>query len=333
MMKKPLIAILIIALVATLGWVFWHQKEEDQQAHLTLYGNVDIRQVSLAFEGSGRIQTLLAEEGDQIVAGTLLGKLDTTGLTLQLAQILANIEAQKQNLLRLENGARPEEIAQTQSKVNAAKANQQLAKQTLVRLQDVAKQTEGRGVSVQDLDNAKAQLAVAKANVAEMEDALKLIQIGPRDEDIAAARAQLAAIQAQKMLIQYQISQGQLLAPSNGVLRSRLLETGDMASPQRPVFTLALTEPKWIRVYVNEIGLGKVKPGMAATVTTDSHPDQNIQGKVGFISSVAEFTPKSVQTEELRTNLVYEVRIIVEDQADQLRLGQPVTVTLDTEIR
>jgi HlyD family secretion protein len=107
-----------------------------------------------------------------------------------------------------------------------------------------------------------------------------------------------------------------------------LLEPGDMAAPQRPVFALALAQPKWVRVYVSEPDLGKVKPGMAARVITDSHPDRPLQGKIGYISAVAEFTPKSVQTEELRTSLVYELRVVVEDSGDVLRLGQPATVRI-----
>jgi HlyD family secretion protein len=106
------------------------------------------------------------------------------------------------------------------------------------------------------------------------------------------------------------------------------MEPGEMASPQTPVFSLAITDPKWIRAYVDEPDLGKVHPGMAATVTTDSFPDHPIDGWVGFISPIAEFTPKDVQTEELRTSLVYEVRVFVKDPLDQLRLGMPATVHL-----
>ena len=97
-----------------------------------------------------------------------------------------------------------------------------------------------------------------------------------------------------------------------------------------PAFSLALTEPKWVRVYVSEPDLGRIRPGMEARVFTDSHPDRPVDGKIGYISSVAEFTPKSVQTEELRTNLVYEVRIVVSDTDNVLRLGQPATVRIST---
>ena len=114
-------------------------------------------------------------------------------------------------------------------------------------------------------------------------------------------------------------------------MRTRILEPGDMASPQKPVFTLAITDPKWVRAYVSEPDLGKVHPGMAASVAVDSFPNRRFDGWVGFISSVAEFTPKSVQTEELRTSLVYEVRVFVKDPSDELRLGMPATVYLNTD--
>jgi len=101
-----------------------------------------------------------------------------------------------------------------------------------------------------------------------------------------------------------------------------------MASPQRPVFTLAITDPKWVRAYVAEPDLGRIKPGMPATLSTDSHPGEALDGKIGYISSVAEFTPKTVQTEELRSSLVYEVRVLVDDTNDRLRLGMPATVRI-----
>ena len=125
-----------------------------------------------------------------------------------------------------------------------------------------------------------------------------------------------------------QLADAELLAPIDAVVRSRLMEPGDMASPQRPVFSLAITDPKWVRAYVSEADLGKVHPGTKATVTVDSFPDRGFDGWVGFISPVAEFTPKAVQTEELRTSLVYEVRVFVKDPADDLRLGMPATVHL-----
>lgn len=323
-MKKPLIIAVVIALLLIAGLVFWNTRDNSRSSAIVVYGNVDIRQVSLAFDASGRVMELHAEEGDAITAGDLLAVLDTRTLALQAEQASAQIEVQNQNLLRLRNGSRPEEIEQARDRLAAAEADAKRANQDLVRAKGLP---SGKAISLLDLDRLRSVAQVADAKRDELRDALRLEELGAREEDIAGAEAQLKASQASLALLQHQIELGQLIAPANGVVRSRLLEPGDMANPQRPVFALALTDPKWIRTYVNEVDLGKIQPGMAARVTTDSHPDTVINGKVGYISSVAEFTPKSVQTVELRTSLVYEVRVLVEDPNNQLRLGQPATVT------
>ena len=206
-------------------------------------------------------------------------------------------------------------------------ADQSRAQQDVARLQGISGKTQGRGVSTQDVDRAESAVQTASARVDESREALRLLEAGSRVEDIGTAAAQVKASRAQLALLRHQIELGELKAPVDAVVRSRLLEPGDMATPQKPVFTLALTQPKWVRVYVAEPDLGKVRPGQAARVTTDSQPGA-LTGKVSFIASTAEFTPKSVETEQLRTSLVYEVRILVDDTADVLRLGQPVTVQL-----
>jgi HlyD family secretion protein len=327
-MKKPLILLTAVAAVVLAAWAWWQFSHRDDGGALVLHGNVDIRQVSLAFDGSGRVAELKVDEGDAVKAGQLLATLDTQTLALQAEQARAQIGVQQQNLLRLKNGSRPEELAQARSSLSAAQAEAARAQKDLARLQGIAANTDNRGVSAQELDRARAAVQVADAQAAQQRDALRLTEIGPRKEDIAAAEAQLKSSEAQLALLQHQVSQGQLIAPSDAVVRSRLLEPGDMATPQKPVYALAITQPKWVRVYVSEPDLGKVKPGQSARLTTDSAPAKSITGKVGYISSVAEFTPKSVQTEELRTSLVYEVRVIVEDEDDALRLGQPATVVL-----
>jgi HlyD family secretion protein len=149
---------------------------------------------------------------------------------------------------------------------------------------------------------------------------------GPRKEDVDQAEAQLQANQAQLALLRQQLADAQLVAPLDAMVRSRLMEPGEMASPQKPVFSLAITDPKWVRTYVSEPELGWISPGMSASVAVDSFPNNRLAGWIGFISPVAEFTPKSVETTELRTSLVYEVRVFVKDPADELRLGMPATV-------
>ncbi|MEO5654529.1 MAG: HlyD family efflux transporter periplasmic adaptor subunit [Nitrosospira sp.] len=326
-MKKRLIlvAALVIIVAVAAGWYITRQQNDNDT--LVLFGNVDIRQVSLAFNGSERVADMRAQEGDRVETGQVLATLDTRTLRLQIAQAEAQINVQDQALLRLRNGTRPEEVAQAKAEVAAARADADLAAQLLKRLQNI-EHSASQAVSQQDLDSARSRLRVAQAQLENNQKALQLAVIGPRKEDVAQAEAQLNVSQAQLALLKHQLSLYELKSPINAVVRSRLLEPGDMASPQRPVYALAITDPKWVRAYVSEVDLGRIKPGMSARVTTDSHPDQSIPGRIGYISSVAEFTPKIVQTEELRTSLVYEVRVFVEDVSDRLRLGMPATVLI-----
>src|SRR3954471_8853736 len=326
---KKVVVVAVLAVALAFGGLVWTHRKTAPSRFLVLHGNVDIRQVSLAFDGSGRISELHAEEGDVVKAGMVLARLDTRTLALQTEQASAQIEVQEQALRRVRSGPRPQEVEQARSRFTAAQAEQSRAQQDLARLQAISGKTQGRGVSRQDLDRAESAVQTNSARVDEAREALRLLEAGSRVEDIGSAEAQVKASRAQLALLRHQIELGELKAPVDAVVRSRLLEPGDMATPQKPVFTLALTQPKWVRVYVAEPDLGKVRPGLAARVVTDSQADA-LTGRVSFIASTAEFTPKSVETEQLRTSLVYEVRILVDDAADVLRLGQPVTVQLAT---
>ena len=324
-MNKPIV-LNLIALSLCLGAC---GESASDKTSLQLSGNVDVRQVSLAFEQSGRVAELFVQEGDSVKAGAVLGKLDMVALKLQAEEANAQMVVQEQSLLRLRNGSRPEEIAQVAARLASAQAEARRAASELARLRGIASDTDGRGVSGQEIDAAEKQVASANANVREQSAALRLAQQGPRAEDVAGSAAQVNAARAQVALLRHQIDQGVLVAPVDGVIRARLLEPGDIASPQKPAFELARIQPKWVRVYVTETDLGHVRPGMAANVISDSQPDRPIAGRIGYISSVAEFTPKTVQTEELRTSLVYEMRVTVNDPGNQLRLGQPVTVRIE----
>ncbi|HLX61894.1 MAG TPA: efflux RND transporter periplasmic adaptor subunit [Planctomycetota bacterium] len=432
-MNRIVAVLLLLAITVAAALLIWRYTSPKENPHeLVLHGNVDLRQVSLAFNNNERIAAVLVQEGDRVKRGQVLAKLDTSRLEPQvaqaealaaaqraiverlhngsrkeeiaqakaqtaaqsaevdklhhgsraeeIAQAKAQTDVQRHIVERLHNGSRPEEIAQARSTLESAKSDAANARIQFDRLNSLLNNPAGQAASKQDVDNARTALETANDRVAVAQKSLDLsllgprkeevaendarlsaaqsaqdlIVTGPRKEDIAEAEAKLAANQAAQELaiegprkediaeaearlrgdeaqVAYSkqiLADAQLIAPSDAVVRTRVLEPGEMASPQRPVFTLAITDPKWVRAYVSEPDLGKVRSGMAATVSVDSFPGKRFEGWVGFLSPVAEFTPKDVQTEELRTSLVYEVRVFVKDPGDDLRLGMPATVTL-----
>jgi membrane fusion protein PltH len=331
-MKRTAILLVLGVGVAAAGtWFWWKSQHGVDAKELVLHGNVDLRQVDLAFNNSERIAAVLVQEGDRVRQGQVLARLDTSRLEPQLAQVEAQTAAQRQVVRRLRNGSRPEEIAQARAGVESARADAVNARLQYERLKSAAELSAGRAVRLQDVDNANAALQVANAKLAVNQKALDLALAGPRKEDVAENEARLRANEAQGALLRQQLADSQLFAPVDAVVRTRVMEPGEMASPQKTVFALAITDPKWVRVYVSEPDLGKVRSGMGASVVVDSFPKRRFEGWIGFISPVAEFTPKSVQTEELRTSLVYEARVFVKDPADELRLGMPASVYVSLE--
>jgi HlyD family secretion protein len=298
---------------------------------LVLYGNVDLREVDLSFNDSERIAEVLVQEGERVRRGQVLARLDTSRLRPETAAAEASAEAQQAVVDRLHHGSRPQEIAQAEANVASAKADQVNARQQWTRMSALTSQSAGRAVSEQDLESSRDAMDSAQAHLEVAQKSLDLSEVGPRKEDIAQGEAQLRATRAQLELLRQQLGDAELIAPTDAVVRTRLLEPGAMASPQSPVLSLALMDPKWVRAFVSEVDLGRVHAGMKASIGSDSYPGRLFPGWVGFIASVAEFTPKSVETVELRSSLVYEIRVFVQDPQDEMRLGMPATVQLEMD--
>jgi HlyD family secretion protein len=318
-----ILVVLVSAVILSVRW-FLNAEGNQSASELRIYGNIDIRKADLAFNEQERIAQVLVEEGDRVTAGQVLARLQTNRLEAQVREIEATIGAQQEVVKRLVAGTRPQEIEQARAEVAAAQAR---VKNAMKNYERVSK-TSG-ATSRQALDNARALLDVDQAQLKVKEKVLNLALEGPRKEDIAAAKNTLKALKASLSLLQIRLSDMALTSPATGVIQNRILEPGEMAGPNRPVVTLALTDPKWVRAYVPEPYLGRINLGMKAKILTDSFPDQTFEGWIGFISPVAEFTPKTVETEDLRTKLVYEVRVFVHDFKDLLRLGMPTTVIVD----
>lgn len=332
MRRRPHLRRWVIGLVvigsATAALTWWLSRSDGPAPELTLYGNIDQREVSLAFTDSERVADVLVEEGDRVRPGDPLARLQTDRLELLIAQAQHQVDAQVAMVDRLRNGSRPEEIDRARANVAAAAAQ---AENADLQYERVSALLASSGVSQQDVDRAKAAMDVADAQLAASQDALDLVMAGARAEDVAQAEAARGVSEAQLGLLHQQLDDATLVSPVGGVVRSRLVEPGEIASPQRPVVTIAVEDPKWVRAYVAETDLPQVQPGTKAYVTADGVDGRRFDGWIGFVSSVAEFTPKTIQTEALRTSLVYEVRVFVEDPSDELRMGMPVTVVLPSD--
>lgn len=327
-MKKLLSVILILLIGAAIFAWYKFQPQTSDSSTLTLYGNIDIREAQLTFNASEHVDRILVEEGAHVKQGQLLAILHQELLKSQVAQAQAQAEAKQQQLAKLKAGSRPEEIDKARAELEAAQARAKAAHDTWQRLQSlISKKLASR----EEVETARSNANAAQAQVEAARAALKLLQVGPRKEDIATAIAELKAAEAALQLAQQNLAHAELHAPADGIIRTRILEPGDMASPLKPALTLAFADPVWVRAWLPETLLGKVKPGMPANIRTDSYPGKTYQGWVGYISPTAEFTPKNVETPELRTRLVYQIRIFSCNPDEELRLGMPATVDIDLQ--
>lgn len=328
---RPVLVIAILALAVYFGGkaMGWWAAAKDNQ--LQLFGNVEIREVQLGFRGGGRIERILVDEGDRVVPGQILALLDTRPLQDRLANADARLAAASATVARDDAGSRPQQI----NAAEAAVADTEAALGESRRLHQRRQALLDKGfISRADFQTSEAGVAAAQARLASAQAALSLAREGARVEDREVTQAGRDAVLAERRAVQTDLSDTQLRAPEPGQVLTRAREAGAIVQQGETVLTLALTQPVRVRAYVAEPDLPRVHPGMTVTVKVDGS-DKSWPATIGFISSVAEFTPKTVQTEQLRTDLVYRLRLTVSDPKGELRQGQPVTVIVprDTEKR
>lgn len=334
MTRRMILTVAVLLLAAAAGAAWWYDLPARWNASataetLTLYGNVDIRQVQLGFRVGGRLDAVLVEEGARVQAGDVLARLDTQPLDAAARGAEAQVAAQRAMLAKLEAGPREAELAQARAFHAEAVADLQNARQVFERA-DQLRMTGSVSQAVFDQARSARDMAAARATSAQ--EALQLLEEGARAEDIAAARANLQAALAELSAAETSLDDAQLRAPSAGIVLSRVREPGSIVGPGEIVAVLSLTQPISVRAYVAEPDLGRIHPGMEVEIVTDTAPAHPYSGTIGFISPVAEFTPRAVETPELRTALVYRLRITVTEADEGLRQGMPVTVRVaDTE--
>ena len=330
-MKKKAI-LLIILLVAIFAGVYGYKiyKEKHSKKYLTLYGNVDIREVNLSFRVAGLIKSMKYEEGGFVKNGETIATLDDSQYLDQLNEASAQVDVKKSELDKLLAGTRVEEVAQAKALVKEREATLANAQYHL----DLNKKGLQTGVvAQQEFENSQKQLDEAQARLSSSREALLEALNGPVKEDIGTAKAGLKVADAKVSNIKKTVSYTSLIAPSDGTVLTRIKEPGSYVNAGEAVYSVSLTTPKWVQAYIDEKNLGKIRSGMSVTIKNDTYPDKTYTGTIGFISPTAEFTPKTVETPELRASLVYRFRVNVKDDANELRQGMPVTLEIKTNAK
>jgi HlyD family secretion protein len=323
---RIVLVLLVLAALGGGGYAAWRvYGTPEETGPLTLYGNVDIRQVDLAFNAEGRIEAVLVEEGERVEKGQVLARLESATYESMVDAASARLKRSQAQLRELERGTRPQEIRQARAAVARAEA---VLAETRANLQRRETLLERDDVSEAAYDKAKRVFEEAKGTLEQRRAELDLAKEGPREEEIQAARANVRFNRATLRIARERRDNTTMEAPAPGTVLTRVRHPGATVGPTEPVLTLALRKPMRVRTYVGETNLGRVEPGMRVAITTDSFPDRTYRGHIGYVAPTAEFTPKTVQTPELRTSLVYRVRVIVENPDAGLRQGMPVTIRL-----
>ncbi len=325
-MKKRIPILIVVVVVAAFAARFLQARSRHERSRASqLFGNVDIREVNLGFRVSGRIAAVLRDEGDAVKAGEVSARLDDEPYRREAEEARAQVAALRARVELLEAGNRPQEIAQARALVGEREATAANAELTYKRQQELL---SSRAVSIQERDSAEAAYREAEARLKSAREQLNLLEAGFRVEDIAQAKADLARAEAALASAELRVQDTTLKSPSDGVVLTRAREPGAILQPGTTVLTVSLKEPVWVRAYISEPELGRIHPGTKVQVFTDSRPTQPYSGQIGYISPRAEFTPKNVETPELRTSLVYRFRVVVDHPDEGLRQGMPVTVQL-----
>ncbi|MGE0322924.1 MAG: efflux RND transporter periplasmic adaptor subunit [Polyangiaceae bacterium] len=327
--KRAVVVVVLIALVGG-GAFYWRSSKTHAAEPATFHGNVDIRDVTLAFRVNGRVDAVLKQEGDHVKKGEVIARLDPAPYKLAVAQAKKAVEVAKANLKLMEAGARSEDIAQARALLKERKAARIRAEDQLKRLEPLV---DAGAATNQDLVAAKSGAEQARAAVSAAQAVVTKTVRGPRVVELAVAQAQVEQAESAVDGAELNLKDTELLAASDGVIVTRAIEPGAIVGPGSPVLVVAVTDPVWIRAYANEAQLAMISPGTPVSVYTDARPGEPYTGQVGYVASQAEFTPKNVETEELRTSLVYRFRVIVEKHDNGLRQGMPVTIRLGSSAK
>jgi HlyD family secretion protein len=324
---KILVPVALALILVALALRFTVFRGGSDASVITASGSVEATEAQLGFQVPGRIDTVAVDEGDRVTAGQLLARLDLTELAARRAQATAQVGAARALLAELDAGSRAEDIASARAAAGAAADRLSDAQRDLARTRQLF---DGGAVSQEAMDKAQTAFDLARAQRDQVAQALRLVETGPRPERIAAQRATVGQAEAAVRQLDATLANAAIRAPFDGVVTVKDREAGEVVGAGTPVLTVTDLADRWVRIYVREDRIGAVHLGQAAIITADTYPGRRYAGAVSYIASVAEFTPRTVQTAEERVKLVYAVKVrITGDAAVDLKPGIPADVTLE----
>lgn len=323
-MKKKLIIALIILLISFISYKIYSNIFLKNENNLTFYGNIDTRTVNVGFRFLGKIENITKDEGEIVKKDEILVKLDTASLEKSLEELNEKIFASKLELSKLQTGYRQEEILEAKAAMEEAIENLNKTKDTYNRQANLfkTKSTSEENFTISQLNYKQALATLDKAKAL-----YELRKNGYRDEDIKIQESNLKSLEIQAEKLKIDLNDSVIKAPVDGVILTRFKEIGAITNAGESILEIAKTDEFWVRAYIDEKNLGNIKPGLKMSIQTDSR-SENYEGVIGFISPVAEFTPKNIETQELRADLVYSFRVIVKNPDDKIRQGMPVTLKI-----
>jgi HlyD family secretion protein len=300
---------------------------------LTASGNVEATEVQVAPEVGGRVVELRVAEGDRVNAGDLIAILDTKDTELQIGRTRAERAAAAAQLHLFEAGARAEDVRQAEAQVDAATSEIaaidveiRSAQTDLDRFEALLRANAG---SQKQRDDASTRVDLARERKRSAEERVRVarttldrVRAGARREELEGARARVATVDAQLAVLEKGLRDAQVTAPAGGIVTQKLVDAGEIVAPRMPLLVVTDLDHAWANVFVPEPAVPRITLGQAATVRTDA--GSSVPGKVTFISPRAEFTPRTVQTADERSKLVYRVKVTVDNAAGVLKQGMPV---------
>ena len=326
-MKRASIWLLALSIFPLLLAFRWPWQSVDESRQIKLSGTVEAREIDLAFQVGGRIATLRVDEGDSVQIEQEVATLDAHDFELALSNAIAQAEAAQAALAALRAGTRIQELRVAEAQLAKAQADLDYIRVEFKRIADLVT----KKLAAQDqLDQARQRQNVALAGVEQALQNLALLREGPRREDIDQAAATLRARQATVETTRRQLEYTRLQSPVAGMVSVRLVEAGEIVSPGKTVLRIAELSRPWVRAYLNEKDLTRVRLGQAAQIRIDGLPGKVFEGRLSFISPTAEFTPKTVETHALRVDMVYRVKVQVDNPNGVLKLGQPADIVFST---